>query len=277
MLFRHSMCNEAFGARPFAEACAGIRRAGYTGIEIAPFTLAEDPASLTGAARREYAAIMLSEGLQFAGLHWLLAVPADLHVTAPDAALRARSWNYVRELIDLCAELGSGGVMVFGSPRQRSATGGLTPQEATRYLVQGLASVGNHAAGRGVTILLEALPSNQGDVVRTLGEAVAIVREIGSPAVRTMFDVHNTLDETEPHAALLDRYFDDIRHVHVNELDGRHCGTGTYDFMPLFEVLRRRSYAGWISLEVFDFAPGAERIAEESLRHLERLIAELPS
>ena len=59
------------------------------------------------------------------------------------------------------------------------------------------------------------------------------MREIGSPAVRTMFDVHNAIDEAEPHAALVDRYFDFIRHVHVNELDGRHCGAGNYDFKPV--------------------------------------------
>ncbi len=277
MVFRHSMCNEPFGGRPFAETCAEIRRAGYTGIEIAPFTLAEDPAALSPAARRELGGIMCSEGLEFAGLHWLLAAPEGLHITTPDAALRARSWDHIRRLIELCASLGSGGVMVLGSPRQRSATGGLTPAEATHNLMEGLATVGPRAAACGVTLLLEALPADQSDVVRTLGEAAAIVREIGCPAVRTMFDVHNAIDETEPHAVLVDRYFDCIHHIHVNELDGRHCGTGSYDYRPLLEVLRRRSYQGWISLEVFDFTPGAETIAVESLRHLERLIAELPS
>ena len=126
-------------------------------------------------------------------------------------------------------------------------------------------------------MLVEALPVGQCDVVQTLDEAAAIVREIGSPAVRTMFDVHNAIDETEPHAALVDRYFDFIRHVHVNELDGRHCGAGDYDFKPVLEVLRRRNYAGWVSLEAFDFTPGAERLANESLRHLESEIAQLPS
>jgi sugar phosphate isomerase/epimerase len=277
MVFRHSMCNEAFAGRPFGAACAGIRAAGYTGIEIAPFTLGEDPVSIPASARREYRDTMRSEGLAFVGFHWLLAAPKGLHVTAPDAALRARSWEHIRGLVDLCADLGTGGVMVFGSPRQRSATGGLTPAEATRHLVAGLAAMAPYAAGRGVTILLEALPANQGDVVRTLGEAVAIVREIGCHAVETMFDVHNTLDEQEPHAVLVDRYFEYIRHVHMNELDGRHCGTGSYDYKPVFEVLRRRSYQGWISLEVFDFTPGAETLAGESLRHLERQIAELSS
>jgi hypothetical protein len=55
------------------------------------------------------------------------------------------------------------------------------------------------------------------------------------------------LDEREPHAA----------------------------FQPLFEVLRLRRDAGWISLEAFDFTPGADAIANESPRHLKRQIAEM--
>jgi D-psicose/D-tagatose/L-ribulose 3-epimerase len=106
---------------------------------------------------------------------------------------------------------------------------------------------------------------------------VAVVREIASPAVQTMFDVHNAADETEPAATLVDRYFEFIRHVHVNEMNGGHCGTGDYDFKPLLEVLRRRDYKGWVSLEAFDFTPGPERIAAESLRHLESEIAKLSS
>ena len=73
----------------------------------------------------------------------------------------------------------------------------------------------------------------------------------------------------------MDRYFDFIRHVHVNELDGRHCGTGGYDFAPVLEVLAHRGYRGWISLEAFDFTPGPELLAAESLRHLEGCIHQL--
>jgi D-psicose/D-tagatose/L-ribulose 3-epimerase len=112
-------------------------------------------------------------------------------------------------------------------------------------------------------------------VITTLAEAVEAVKQIASPAVRTMFDTHNAVDETEPHAALVDRYFDLIRHVHVNEMDGRRPGTGNYDFKPVLEVLRRRGYAHWVSLEVFDFKPGPEEIASESLRFIEKEIEEL--
>ncbi len=273
--FRHAMCNEAFDKRPFAEACKAIRRAGYTGIEIAPFTLAEDPATISPAQRREYRSIMEGEGLTFAGLHWLMVTPKGLHVTTPDKALRERSWKHIRNLIDLCADLGPDGVMIFGSPKQRETTGGLSREEATRNFTEGLAGVAPHAGERGVTVLIEALPAGQCDVVLTLDEAASLVRQINHPAIQTMFDTHNAVDETEPHECLVDRHFDLIRHVHVNEMDGRHCGTGNYDFKPVLRVLRRRNYTGWISLEAFDFTPGAEIIANESLRYLESEIAQL--
>ena len=63
--FRHAICNEVYKGWDFREACQSIRRAGYTGIEIAPFTLAEDPCTLTPGQRRECKAIMAEEGLEF--------------------------------------------------------------------------------------------------------------------------------------------------------------------------------------------------------------------
>lgn len=266
--FRHAICNEIYAKRPLAEVCRSIRQIGYTGIEIAPFTLAERPSEIALDARRRHRDTILNEGLSFVGLHWLIASPPGLHVTAPDRALRERSWRHVLDLIDLCADLGENGVMVFGSPKQRCTVDGLSPQEATRNYIEGLQSVAPHAEERGVTILVEALPLGQCDVITTLAEAVSIVNQIGSPAIRTMFDVHNAVDEKEAHATLVDRYFDLIRHVHINEMDGRHPGTGTYDFKPLFEVLWRRNYQHWVSLEAFDFTPGAEKIATDSLQFI---------
>jgi sugar phosphate isomerase/epimerase len=273
--FQQAICNEVYDKRPLAEVCHSIRKIGYTGIEIAPFTLAERPSDITAAERQRHRDTIRSEGLSFVGLHWLMASPAGLHVTTPDRALREKSWRHVRDLIDLCADLGDNGILVFGSPKQRGTVDGLSRAEATKNYTDGLAGVVPHAEQRGVTILVEALPIGQCDVITTLAEAAAIVNQMGSPAVRTMFDVHNAVDEKEPHAVLVDRYFDLIRHVHINEMDGRHPGTGTYDFKPLFEVLRRRNYRHWVSLEAFDFTPGAEKIAADSLRFVEKEVEQL--
>jgi len=268
------MCNEAFEGRPFREVCQALRGFGYEGIEIAPFTLAADPLEIGPDRRREYREIMAGEGIGFVGLHWLLVTPKTIHVSTPDTAVREASWQYVANLVDLCADLaGNGadnGIMVFGSPKQRSSTGGLSAAEATRNFIDGLAGVAPHAADRGVTILMEALPHSQSDVVHKLDEAAAVVREIASPGVRTMFDSHNAEDETEPHDALIEKYFDVIRHVHVNEMDGRHPGTGNYDFARIFRALKRLRYKGWISLEAFDFEIGGDRIASESIEYLKK-------
>jgi len=70
--FRYAMCNEAFEGQPFRDVCRLLRRLGYSGIEIAPFTLAPDPSEVSAAQRAEYKRIMAGEGLDFVGLHWLL-------------------------------------------------------------------------------------------------------------------------------------------------------------------------------------------------------------
>ena len=272
--FRQAICNEVFQGWDFAEQCRTIKRLGYAGIEIAHFTLADDPASISPARRRELADIMAGEGLEFAGLHWLMVAPKGLHVTTPDAALRTRSWLHIATLIDLCGDLG-GGKMIFGSPAQRKSTGGATRQEATARYVDGLRQAAAHAASRGVTLLMEPLPPHDTDVLNTLEEAAAYVAAIGSPAVQTMYDSHNAIREAEPHEVLVDRYFDIIKHIHVNEMDGKHPGTSNWDFKPVFRVLAAKGYQGWISMEAFDFTAGGERIAGEAIQYLQAEIGKL--
>src|ERR1700678_4043517 len=98
---RHAICNEMFQSWSFADAAKFVRSLGYTGLEIAPFTLAERPSAISPAQRLEYRDILQSEGLSFVAIHWLMVSPKGLHVTTPDDALRERSWRHIRDLIDL--------------------------------------------------------------------------------------------------------------------------------------------------------------------------------
>ena len=273
--FRLAICNETFQGWTFAEMCQGARRLGYTGLEIAPFTLGADAASLSAGKRRELRRTMASEGIAYVGLHAILTAPKGLHVTTPDAGVRQLSWEYVRKLVDLAADLGEGAIVVFGSGKQRSATGGVSVAEATAHFQEGLARVAPAAQARGVTILIEALAPHLSDVVTTLDEAVAIVKHIGSPAIQTMFDTHNAVKEPQPHGALIKKHARHIRHVHINEMDGRHPGTGTYDFKGVLQALKEVSYRNWLSLEVFDFSAGPETIARESARLVRQWESEL--
>jgi sugar phosphate isomerase/epimerase len=60
-------------------------------------------------------------------------------------------------------------------------------------------------------------------------------------------------------------------------MDGKHLGIGTAvnDYVKAFQTLKDLKYDKWISLEVFDFSPGGKKIAEESIRTLKEIEAQL--
>lgn len=270
MAYRFATCNEVFQNQPMVDVCAQVREVGYQGLEIAPFTLAPDPALLTQDDRAGLRKMMSAAQLEFVGLHWLLAAPEGLHATARDKNVRDRTWQYVSHFVDLCADLSDqpGSVVVFGSPKQRSSRDGMTASEATEAYLEGLAKVAPHAESRGVILLVEALSADQCDVVTSLAEAVTIVEQINSPAIQTMFDTHNAVLETRPHLDLVRQFFPHIKHIHVNEMDGREPGMGDYNFRGLLDCLTELDYQGWVSLEAFDFSRDPKEIIARSLSTL---------
>lgn len=274
--FKLAVCNETFQGAGFAEGCELALATGYTGLEIAPWTLSDDPASLSTESRRESRAVIEQEGIAYVGLHSLLTAPTgELHITTPDDTVRQRSWDYFRRLVDLCADLGDNGLMILGSGKQRRTVGGSSVEDATKRLSDGLASVADHAAARGVTILPETLAPHLCDVLTSLEQTRAMVDEIGHPAVQTMFDTHNAVAEAVPHDVLIRQHAEFIKHVHINEMDGRHPGTGDYDFSVPLRALKEIGYDGWLSLEVFKFEPSGEEIARASAQYLRQIEASL--
>jgi sugar phosphate isomerase/epimerase len=268
---RLAVCNELFGRISLDEAADVSKRQGFGGIELAPFTIFGDyspPAVQRGIAEAKRA--LDGAGMRFAGFHWLLAKPDGLHITTPDAALRRKSWDHLRRLIDAAAELG-GGNLVLGSPKQRSTMEGQSRREAIGLLTEELAAIAPFAAERGSPILLEALSSDQTNVVNLLSEVEAIVGKIGSPGVDGMLDFHNCADEASPHAVLVDRHIGMIRHVHLNDPDGGPPLPGNRNYLPAFARLRALGYDGWVSLEIFSVPENPA----ETLRQTAAYIADI--
>ncbi len=276
MQLKHAICSEIFGEQDLAQTCRTVRGLGYRGLEVAPFTLADSVDEISLRQRRQIRETIEGEGMVCSGIHWLLVKPRGLHLTTRDRTLREKSWSYLSRLIDFCADLG-GHLMILGSPHQRNTRDGMTAQEALGRLAEGLSELAPEARDRDVTLLMEAVSSEETDVVSTLAEAVEVVDRVSHGHVQTMFDCHNAADEGSHFLSLVERYWSRIRHVHVNEIDGRHPGTGDVDFERLLRFLRDRNYGGWISLEVFDFRAGGERIARESISYLREIESSLDS
>jgi len=268
-VFKYALCSEILKEFSWPEQCEITGEAGYKGIEIAPFTLVKEGVQeITQSRRQQMVQDMKNAGIVCPGLHWLfVAPPPGLHFTTPDDQLRQRSVDYLVKLIDFCGDLG-GEIMVFGSPAQRGTSGGITIQEATNYFADGLAKVADHAKARNVIILVEPLPKKDTNVVNTLEEAMKIVNRINHPNIATMFDFHNSVDETEPFSDLIQKYYRYIHHVHVQNMDGSLIMSDKIpqEYVQIFELLKKLKYKKWISVEVFDFSPGGKFIAEESMK-----------
>jgi sugar phosphate isomerase/epimerase len=264
---RYAICNETFQGWEWPRTCDAIAELGYQGVEVAPFTLAPDVRELDSAARRELAARATQAGLQVAGLHWLLVSPKGLSATSSDESVRNETASYLAALADFCADIG-GRIMVFGSPSQRRIPDGGTAALAADRFCSTLEQAICRAERHGITICLEPLPPPEADFILRLSEAEALVGRIDHPCVRSIFDVKSASSEGRPLQELIGEYRHLIAHVHANDANRRGPGTGDTDFAPIFRALSAAGYAGWVSVEVFDYSPDPVTIGRESLAYM---------
>ena len=171
---KYAVCNELFGDLTLADACKLAAAYGFTGIELAPYTLAENPNELSPSDRAEIKHTLKRFNLDFVGLHWLLKAPEGLHLTSSDSVLRKKSWDLLKFLVEFCAEMG-GGKMVLGSGKQRHAEPG-TVEAAKAYLTDGLRELAPLAESGDTQVLLEPLSPRITNVVNTMQEAASIIK-----------------------------------------------------------------------------------------------------
>jgi sugar phosphate isomerase/epimerase len=272
--FRYAICNETFGDWSLAKACDFAAECGYSGIEVAPFTLAPLATDLSAQARGDLRRTIARSGLDCVGLHWLLAKTEGFHVAHPEADVRGRTIDYLGELARLCHDLG-GRVLVFGSPKQRSLLPGVTPEQAVDHIHEVFSRLVPVLEATDTVVALEPLSPVETDVLTTAAETCRLIERIGSPHVRLHLDVKAMASEGTPIPEIIVASARHLEHCHANDVNLQGPGFGAVDFAPIFGALDEVRYAGWVSVEVFDYAPGPERLARESIAYMSRIEADL--
>jgi sugar phosphate isomerase/epimerase len=269
-----AICNETFQDWPLDQAFQLARECGYQGIEFAPFTLGPSAGAISAAQRAEVRRQLAAAGLEAVGLHWLLAKTEGYYLTSPDSEVRRRTGDYLAQLAQLCADLG-GQLMVLGSPQQRNLLPGVTHDQALQYAAETIRGALPALGDLGVTLALEPLGPSEGDFLLTAEQAITLIRQIGSPQVQLHLDVKAMSSEDKPIPQIIRdsrRYF---VHFHANDPNKRGPGMGELDFLPILQTLREIQYGGWVSVEVFDYEPGVECLARESIIYLRQCIERL--
>jgi sugar phosphate isomerase/epimerase len=262
---KFAICQELFVDWEWERQCRFIAEVGYTGIEVAPFTLARRIGDIPPQRRKLLKRQAEDQGLAIIGLHWLLAKTEGLHLTSPNLAIRSATADYLVQLGDACADLG-GDLMVFGSPQHRSLESGVSRVDGMSYAEEVFRAALPALADRGVRLCLEPLTPKETNFLNTCAEAQELIDRIDHPNLCLHQDVKAMrLAETKSVPELIAEYAGRVGHFHANDTNLLGPGMGETDFVPIFAALSRAKYAGWVSVEVFDYSPGCERIARESL------------
>ena len=131
---KYGICNELIGNRDFEKTCELIAGNGFTGVEIAPFSIFNDPLEVPPALIRSAGKAMQSAGLECIGFHWILKSPQGMRLLDGDSETLRSTWKRIAALSSICADLG-GRFLVLGSGKERSY-GNLVPEQAKSRFIE---------------------------------------------------------------------------------------------------------------------------------------------
>lgn len=190
----------------------------------------------------------------------IAAVDGTYNMIHPDRDRRFRNLDHLQHLIELAGLMGTDIVTLCTGTRAdimwRPDPSNQTP-EAWNDLVEQLRPAARVAEAAGVTLAFEPEHSN---VVDSAKRAAELIRTVGSPALKVLFDPanifhHGDLQRMRDHLAeAFELTSDHIALVHAKDLDhdgaagGRAAGSGLLDYPYILGELSRRGYGGAIIL-----------------------------
>jgi sugar phosphate isomerase/epimerase len=179
-------------------------------------------------------------------------------------AYRAELLARTRDRIDSCAAAGVPSIISFVGYKWRNAddpTSGEIPlEEGIENCVTGLKEVAGHAERKGVTICVEHLnsrdhshpmkghPGYQGDDLDRVAE---IIRCVGSPRVKLLFDIYHAQIMHGDLLRRLEQTKDILGHVHTagNPGRGELDENQEINYPPLMKKLLEMGYTGYVGQE----------------------------
>ncbi|HRU06789.1 MAG TPA: sugar phosphate isomerase/epimerase family protein, partial [Candidatus Brocadiia bacterium] len=140
-------------------------------------------------------------------------------------------------------------VIVFGSGGARRIPEGFDAKVAHEQLVAFSGMLASLASNHGVTVVVEPLNKGSSNVLLTVAESAALVREVGHPSLRLLVDAfHFMLDDNDYESLVKNGYL--LSHAHIATVPTRlPPGGEPCDFGPFFAALAKGGYSGRISIE----------------------------
>ena len=241
---KYSISNLAWGNAPLDEVIPKLANAGLQGVEIAPTAIWSDLGNLKDEEVLEFKEYLASYNLFVSGIQSLLFGHPELQL------FNQNCWedlkNHLEKVLKIGKILGAE-IAVFGSPKNR-VRGQIDLNRADdlaeAFLKQLIPSLSEY---RMVLTLEPNAPQYGADYLITYEDAIRLSRRIDSESIRPQVDTGCLwmIDKSPVQACELFT----PHHIHLSTPD---LGPfpGSYDFDPLFDVLRKSEYSGWMVIEM---------------------------
>jgi hydroxypyruvate isomerase len=242
-----SVCVEMiFRELPFLERLDQVAAAGYSAFEFWRF--ADKDVKAIRARMQEL-------GLACATFAGTMGVPLV------DPSRRAELRPAIAEALGVARQL--------DCPTIIATTGnslpGVSREEQHASVVAALRELAKPCEEQGVTLVLEplnVLVDHQGYYLDRSAEGFEILDEVGSPAVKLLYDIYHQQITEGNLIATMTANLAKIGHVHVADVPGRHePGTGEINYRNVFGALDRAGYARYVGLEYRPRASAASALA----------------
>lgn len=248
---RLGVCEKALPASlPWERTFETVARIGYGFYELSIDESAERRARLqwSNAERTRVHRVASGAGVDImtVGLSAHRAVPWG----SPDPAVRARAAQLADASMGLASDLGARCVQVAGYYTYYE----IGHEESRRWFVDGLATAARVARDRGLVLALENVDGT--DVV-SVHDALGVLRDVGSPAVRLYVDVGNLVANdldvaSQLELALPNAFAVQLKDARPGVFRRVPFGTGTVPFSQVLETCTQASYRGPLSIEMWN-------------------------
>lgn len=230
-----------------------VAAAGYTAGE-----LVREWVSWTPEERRRIVAKKNALGLTFD-----LMFPSVTPLT--DASAHAKLAAEIEAAVPAAREIGCTRFSFRSGPR----VPGQSPEQMKQTVADALKVASEICQREHISMLLEPIDNLEAknEAVRSAGEGFEIVKLVGNPDLRVLYDFYHEQRDSGNLIEKLDGNIDRVGVVHIADVPGRHRpGTGEMNYRNIYRKLAALQYSRTIAME---FYPLGEPVAELKAARLE--------
>lgn len=275
-MFKYSVTQWIYGKESLEASLIRLGKYGYDGVELAGEPYTNDLGKTKS--------LLARHGLVCTSICGIFTPQRDL--SSSDPSVQAGAVQYVKDCIDMAAELGAAHVITVPSPVGKLQAG-TSRDEEWNNAVTNVREAGQYALSRKINLAVEALNRYETYLVNNLEASLSFVKEVNVESVRMMADLfHMNIEERDSSEALrhIAPY---LIHVHIADNTREAAGLGQIDFAKIVDTLKAINYRGPITMEFLPTLSNPylvtqqiepddlyDAYTEQSIRHIKNLVGE---